>query len=197
MKYRNMVGALIYLITSRPDIVHATCYCARYQARPTEKHLREVKRIFQYLKNTINMGLWYPKDTDFNLTAFSDSDHADCLDTRKSTSGGIQFLGGVSQLVVKEAGMHFNIFNRSRGVMSISCNLVQHSHTKHIDVRYHFIKEQVKKGIVELLFVRTEYQLADLFTKALPEYRFKYLFRRLGMRCLTSEELEVLVNESA
>ncbi|GKA66965.1 retrovirus-related pol polyprotein from transposon TNT 1-94, partial [Tanacetum coccineum] len=93
-KYRSMVGALMYLTTSGPDITYATCYCARYQARPTEKYLREVKRIFRYLKNTINMGLWYPKDTDFNLTAFSDSDHAGCLDTRKSTSGGIQYLGG-------------------------------------------------------------------------------------------------------
>ncbi|GKA92176.1 uncharacterized mitochondrial protein-like protein [Tanacetum coccineum] len=63
-KYRSMVGALMYLTTSRPDIVHATCYCARYQARPTEKHLKEVKRIFWYLKNTIHMGLWYPKDID-------------------------------------------------------------------------------------------------------------------------------------
>ncbi|GJQ88907.1 retrovirus-related pol polyprotein from transposon TNT 1-94 [Tanacetum coccineum] len=93
-KYHSMVGALMYLTTSRPDIVHVTCYCTRYQARPTEKHLKEVKRIIRYLKNTINMGLWYPKDTDFELTAFLDSDHAGYLDSRKSTSGGIQFLGG-------------------------------------------------------------------------------------------------------
>ncbi|GKC63724.1 retrovirus-related pol polyprotein from transposon TNT 1-94 [Tanacetum coccineum] len=93
-KYRSMVGALMYLTASRPDIVHATCYCARYQAKPTEKHLTAVKRIFRYLKNTINMGLWYPKDTGFKLTAFSDLDHAGCLDSRKSTSGGIRFLGG-------------------------------------------------------------------------------------------------------
>nr|GEV94698.1 putative ribonuclease H-like domain-containing protein [Tanacetum cinerariifolium] len=93
-KYRSMVRALMYLTTSRPDIVHATCYCARYQAKPTEKHLTVVKRIFRYLKDTINIGLWYPKDTGFELTAFSYSDHAGCLDSRKSTSGGIQFLGG-------------------------------------------------------------------------------------------------------
>ncbi|GKD80224.1 retrovirus-related pol polyprotein from transposon TNT 1-94 [Tanacetum coccineum] len=72
-KYRSMVGALMYLTASRPDIVHATCYCARYQAKPTEKHLTAVKRIFRYLKDSINAG---------------------CLDSRKSTSGGIQFLGG-------------------------------------------------------------------------------------------------------
>nr|GEX28754.1 retrovirus-related Pol polyprotein from transposon TNT 1-94 [Tanacetum cinerariifolium] len=93
-KYQSMVGALMYLTASRPDIVQATCYCARYQAKLTEKHLTVVKRIFWYLKDTINMGLWYPKDTGFELTAFSDLDHAGCLYSRKSTSGGIQFLGG-------------------------------------------------------------------------------------------------------
>nr|GEW89299.1 hypothetical protein [Tanacetum cinerariifolium] len=93
-KYRCMVGALMYLTTSRSGIVHATCYFAHYQARQTEKHLKEVKRIFRYLKNTINMGLWYPKDTGLELTAFLYSDHAACLDSRKSTSGGIQLVGG-------------------------------------------------------------------------------------------------------
>nr|GEU33144.1 integrase, catalytic region, zinc finger, CCHC-type, peptidase aspartic, catalytic [Tanacetum cinerariifolium] len=97
-------------------------------------------------------------------------------------------------------GCHFDkipMYCDSKASIAISCNPVQHSRTKHIDVRYHFIKEKVEKGIIELFFVRTEYQLADLFTKALPEERFKYLVRRLGMRCLTLEELEVLANESA
>ncbi|GKD07680.1 hypothetical protein Tco_1187365 [Tanacetum coccineum] len=94
MKHHSVVGALMYLTASRPDIVHATCYCACYQAKPTEKHLTAVKRIFRCLKNTINIGLWYPKETGFELTVFSDSDHAGCLDSHKSTSGGIQFLGG-------------------------------------------------------------------------------------------------------
>nr|GEW96109.1 hypothetical protein [Tanacetum cinerariifolium] len=178
MKYCSMVEALMYLTTSRPDIMHAICYCARYQANPTEKHLTAVKWIFWYLKDTIHMGLWYPKDTSFNLTAFSDSDHAGCLDSRKSTSGGIQFLGGdklVSWLSKKQ-----------------DCTSMSSAETE-----YHFIKKHVEKGIVELFFVKTEYQLADLFTKALPEERFKYLVRQLGMRCLTLEELEALANESA
>ncbi|GKE64424.1 uncharacterized mitochondrial protein-like protein [Tanacetum coccineum] len=93
-KYRSMVGALMYLTASRPNIVHETCYCVRYQAKPTEKHPTAVKRIFRYLKDSINIGLWYPKDTGFELTAFLDSDHAGCLYSRKSTSGGIQFIGG-------------------------------------------------------------------------------------------------------
>nr|GEV25800.1 retrovirus-related Pol polyprotein from transposon TNT 1-94 [Tanacetum cinerariifolium]GEY55116.1 retrovirus-related Pol polyprotein from transposon TNT 1-94 [Tanacetum cinerariifolium] len=97
-------------------------------------------------------------------------------------------------------GFHFDkipMYCDSKVAIAISCNPVQHSRTKHIDVRYYLIKEKVEKGIVELFFVGTEYQLADLFTKALSEDRFKYLVRRLGMRCLTTEELEVRANESA
>nr|GFA17761.1 Gag-Pol polyprotein [Tanacetum cinerariifolium] len=87
-KYHSVVGTLMYLTASRPDIMHATCYCARYQVKPTEKHLTTVKRIFRYLKDTIYMGLWYAKDTGFELTSFLDLDHTGCLDSRKSTSGG-------------------------------------------------------------------------------------------------------------
>nr|GFA14639.1 retrovirus-related Pol polyprotein from transposon TNT 1-94 [Tanacetum cinerariifolium] len=92
-------------------------------------------------------------------------------------------------------GFHFDkipMYCDSKAAIAISCNPVQHSRAKHIDVLYHFIKEKVEKGIVELFVVRTEYPLADLFTKALPVERFKYLVRRLGMRCLTPAELEAL-----
>ncbi|GJR78583.1 hypothetical protein Tco_0149368 [Tanacetum coccineum] len=92
-KYHSMIGALMYLTSSRPDIVHATCLCARYLAKPTEKHLKEVKRIFRYLWETVNMGLWYTKDSGFELTGFSDADYVGCKDTFKSTSGGAQLLG--------------------------------------------------------------------------------------------------------
>ncbi|GJS48856.1 retrovirus-related pol polyprotein from transposon TNT 1-94 [Tanacetum coccineum] len=157
---------------------------------------------------TINMGLWYPKGSGFELTAFSDADHAGCIDTRKSTSGGIQFLGdklvswmskkqdctamssaeaeyvalsaSCAQVMwmrtqLKDYGFNYNkipLYCDSQSAIAISCNPVQHSRTKHIHTRYHFIKEQVKNGIIELYFVRTEYQLADMFTKALPEDRF-------------------------
>nr|GEW09860.1 uncharacterized mitochondrial protein AtMg00810-like [Tanacetum cinerariifolium] len=92
-KYRSMIGALTYLTSSRPDIVHATCLCDRYQAKTTEKHLKEVRRIFHYLWGTINMGLWYMKDSGFELTRFLDADYAGCKDTFKSTSSAAQFLG--------------------------------------------------------------------------------------------------------
>ncbi|GJT84560.1 retrovirus-related pol polyprotein from transposon TNT 1-94 [Tanacetum coccineum] len=91
-KYRSMIRGLMYLTASRPDIAYATFVCARYQARPIDKHLQEVKRIFRYLRQTINMGLWYSKDSGFKLIAYTDADHAGCNDDCKSTSGGIQFL---------------------------------------------------------------------------------------------------------
>nr|GEZ75700.1 retrovirus-related Pol polyprotein from transposon TNT 1-94 [Tanacetum cinerariifolium] len=163
-KYSSMVGALLYLTASRPDTMLATY-----------------------------------------------SDHAGCLDSRKSTSGGIQFLGGdklvswsskkqdctlmsfaeveyvslsacCAQVLwmrtqLTDYDFHFDkipMYYDSKAAIAISCNPVQHPRTKHINVRYHFIKEQVEKGIVELFFVGTEYQLADLFTKALLVERFKY-----------------------
>nr|GEU44661.1 hypothetical protein [Tanacetum cinerariifolium] len=97
-------------------------------------------------------------------------------------------------------GFNYNkipLYCDSQSAIAISCNPVQHSLTKHIHTRYHFIKEQIENGIIKLYFVRTEYQFADMFTKALPEDRFKYLVRRIGMRCLTPAELEVLAKESA
>ncbi|GKB46999.1 hypothetical protein Tco_0897752 [Tanacetum coccineum] len=179
------------------------------------------------------MGLWYPMDSGFELTTFSNADHAGCLDTRKNTSRRIQFLG--EKLVswmskkqdctamstaeaeyvalsascaqemwmrtqLKDYGFDYNIiplYYDSQSAIAISCNPVQHSCTKHINVRYHFIKEQVERGIIELYFVRTENQLADLFTKSLQQDRFEYLVRRLGMRCLTPAEIEVLAKETA
>nr|GEV42389.1 copia protein [Tanacetum cinerariifolium] len=231
--YHSKIGSLMYLTSSRPDKVQAICHCARYQPRPTKKHLKEVKRIFRYLRVTVNMRLWYPKGSSFGLKDFSDADHVGCIDSRKSTSGGIQLLGdklvswmskkqnctamssaeaeyvalfaSCAQVMwmrtqLQDYGFNYNkipLYCDSQSAIAISCNLVQYSHTKHIHTRYNFIKEQFKNGIIELYFVRTEYQLADMFTKALPEDRFKYLIRRIGMRCLTPSELEVLANESA
>nr|GEX24815.1 retrovirus-related Pol polyprotein from transposon TNT 1-94 [Tanacetum cinerariifolium] len=197
-KYRSMIGALMYLTFSRLDI------------------------------GTINTGLWYTKDSGFELIGFSDVDYTGCKDTFKSTSGGAQLLGeklvswsskkqDCMALSTTEAeyaslsaccaqvlwmrtqltdyGFHFNkiqIYCDSKSAIAISCNLVQHSRTKHIAVCYHFIKEHVEKGTIELYFVKTDYQLADIFTKALPTDRFNYLVHRLGMRSLSPKKLEHL-----
>nr|GFA28450.1 uncharacterized mitochondrial protein AtMg00810-like [Tanacetum cinerariifolium] len=129
--YRGMIGTLLYLTASRPDLQFAICMCARYQARPTEKHVHAVKRIFRYLRGTVHRGLWYLKDSSVALTAFADVDHA----------------------------------------------------------------EQVENGVIELYFVNTEYQLADLFTKALGRDRIEFLTTKLGMRSFTPEMLKKLMNE--
>nr|GEY88129.1 putative ribonuclease H-like domain-containing protein [Tanacetum cinerariifolium] len=91
--YRSMIGSLMYVTSSRPDIMFATCMCIRYQANPNEHYVSAVKKIFCYLKGTINLGLWYLKDSGFDLTAYSDTDHAECHLDRKSTSDSVQFLG--------------------------------------------------------------------------------------------------------
>ncbi|GJS07075.1 retrovirus-related pol polyprotein from transposon TNT 1-94 [Tanacetum coccineum] len=231
--YRGMIGTLLYLTASRPDLQFAICMCARYQARPTEKHLNAVKRIFRYLKGTVHRGLWYPKDSSFALTAFADADHAGCQDTRRSTSGSIQLLGDrlvswsskrqksaaissteaeyialsswccaqdlwmiTTQLT--DYGFGFNkipMYCDNKSAIALCCNNVQHSRSKHIDIRFHFIKEHVENGVIELYFVNTEYQLADIFTKALGRERIEFLINKLGMRSFSPDTLKQLADE--
>ncbi|GJW41101.1 retrovirus-related pol polyprotein from transposon TNT 1-94 [Tanacetum coccineum] len=136
--YRGIIGTLIYLIASRPDLTFAVCMCARYQEKPTEKHLHAVKRIFKYLRGTVNRGLWYPKDSSIALTAYADTDHVGCQDTRR---------------------------------------------------------KQVKNRVVELYFVNMEYQLADIFTKALGRERIEFLINKLVMQSFTPKTLKQLADE--
>ncbi|KAJ9547779.1 hypothetical protein OSB04_020322 [Centaurea solstitialis] len=193
--YRGMIGSLLYLTASRPDIMYSTCLCARYQAEPKESHLTAVKRIFRYLKGTPNMGLWYSKDSGFDLTAYSDSDFAGCKIDRKSTTGGCHLLGGKLQeyscaqvLWLRNQLQDYDIqlskipiYCDNTSAIAIANNPVLHSKTKHIEVRYHFIRDHVMNGDIELHFVPTEYQLADLFTKPLDVTRFNMLLSELGI----------------
>nr|GEW83281.1 hypothetical protein [Tanacetum cinerariifolium] len=214
-RFRSMVGSLMYLTASRPDLVCVVYMCARYQASPTKKHLEALKRVFWYLKGTINWGLWYSKYIAMVLTAYANADHAGCKDTQRSTSGSAQFLGNKlvswsskklkstaistieaqyismsgccaqilwirSQLL--DYGFVFNkipLYCDNRSAIALCYNNLQHSRSKHIDIRHYFIREQVEKGVVELYFVTTDYQLADIFTKALPRKRFEFLLPRL------------------
>nr|GEW39012.1 uncharacterized mitochondrial protein AtMg00810-like [Tanacetum cinerariifolium] len=139
------------------------------------------------------MGLWYLKDSSFVLTAFSDVDHAGCIDSRKSTSGGIQFLGDklVSWMSNKQNYTAMSSAEAEYVALSASCTLVMWMRTQLQDNGFNYNK------ISLYCDSQTEYQLADMLTKALPEDRFKYLVRRIGMRCLTPAELEVLAKEAA
>ncbi|KAI3763409.1 hypothetical protein L1987_53867 [Smallanthus sonchifolius] len=184
--YRSMIGSLMYLTASRPDIMFAVCQCARYQANPKLSHLNVVKRIFKYLKGKPRLGLWYPKDSEFNLFAFTDSDHGGCNLDRKSTTGGCQFLGErlvswqckkqttvststaeaeyvaasacCSQIIwmqhqLLDYGLNFcdsPIFCDNEAALQIVKNPVQHSKTKHIDIRVHHIRDCFERKLMHL-----------------------------------------------
>ncbi|GJT02075.1 retrovirus-related pol polyprotein from transposon TNT 1-94 [Tanacetum coccineum] len=211
-QYRGMIGSLMYLTTSRLNIQFSTCLCARYQANPKESHLIAVKRIFTYLKGTHSLGLWYPKCSGFDLKGYSNSDYAGCNMDRKSTSGACQLLGG--KLVCWSAKKHQSvamssaeakyvavaglpIFCDNTSAIAISNNPVLHSRTKHIDIRYHFIRDHVLKGDIELHFIPSQYQLADIFTKPLDEPSFKRLIIELGMLNIDSKlEASALLKET-
>nr|GFB50414.1 hypothetical protein [Tanacetum cinerariifolium] len=140
--YRSMIGSLMYVTSSRPDIMFVTCMCARYQANPNKHHVSAVKRIFHYLKGTINSGLWYPKYSGFDLTAYSDADHAGCHLDRKAESNYVAVSGCCAQVLwmrtqLTDYGFFYDkvpIYCDSNSAIAISCNPVQHTRRKHIDV---------------------------------------------------------------
>ncbi|GMI76746.1 hypothetical protein HRI_001343900 [Hibiscus trionum] len=219
--YRSMIGSLLYLTASRPDIMFSVCLCARFQASPKESHLVAIKRIFRYLIDTPTLGLWYPKDSTFSLHAFSDADYGGCKIDRKSTSGTCQFLGSMlvswfskkqnsvalstteaeyislgsccaQVLWMKQQLLDYGVKMETiplrcdnTSAICLTKNPIQHSRTKHIEIRHHFIRDYVSKNDVVIEFVDTLNQLADIFTKPLDKDRFWTLRRELGLTCLS------------
>jgi hypothetical protein len=215
--YRSMIGSLLYLCASRPDIMLSVGVCARFQAAPKESHLVAVKRIFRYLVDTPSFGLWYPKGSNFVLHGFTDSDWAGDRVERKSTSGACQLLGRslvcwsskkqncislssaeaeyiaaascCAQLLwmrqtLKDYGLEFDnvpLLCDNESAIKIAHNPVQHTRTKHIDIRHHFIREHVSHGDIDLSYVGTKDNLADIFTKPLDEARFRELRHELNI----------------
>ena len=215
--YRSMIGSLLYLTASRPDISYSVGVCARYQGNPMESHVTAVKRIIRYVNSTLEYGIWYSKDTKANLVGFSDADWAGNADDRKSTSGGCFYVGNnlVSWLSKKQNSISLStaeaeyiaagscctqllwmkqmmsdygfemerltIYCDNTSAINISKNPVQHSRTKHIDIRHHFIRELVEQNALTLEYVETANQLADIFTKSLDSIRFDSLRKSLGV----------------
>jgi len=216
-EYRSMIGSLMYLTASRPDIMFAVCQCARYQANPKLSHLTAVKRIFRYLKARPKLGLWYPKNPEFDLYAFADSNYGGCDIDRKSTSAGCQFLGDrliswqckkqqtvststaeaeyvaasacCSQVIwmqhqLQDYGLQFldtPIFCDNDAAIAIVKNPVQHSKTKHIDIKIHFIRDCYERKLIHLAQVHTDNNVADMFTKPFSKARFDVLVGFLKM----------------
>jgi hypothetical protein len=215
--YRSMIGSLLYLCASRPDIMFSVGMCARFQSSPRESHETAVKRILRYLLDTPNYGLWYPHGTSFDLVGYSDADWAGCKMDRKSTSGTCQFLGRslvswsskkqncvasssteaeyiaagscCAQLLwmrqtLKDYGVICDkvpLLCDNESAIKIAHNPVLHGKTKHIEIRYHFIRDHVEKGDIAIKYVNTKHQLADMFTKPLGEARFKELRGELNV----------------
>jgi hypothetical protein len=187
--YRSMIGSLLYLCASQPDIMLSVCMCARFQANPKEVHLRDVKRIMRYLVYTPKFGLWYPKGSTFDLIGYFDVDYAGCKIDRKSTSGTCQFLGRslmswaskkqnsvalstaeaeyiatghcCAQLLWMRQTLRDYSYKLSKvpllcdneSAIRMVDNPVEHSRTKHIDIRYHFLRDHQQKMISKLLML--------------------------------------------
>ena len=216
-EYRSMIGSLLYLTATRPDIHFAVCLCARFQASPRVSHLQAVKRIFRYLKYTLEFGLWYSACSSLDLVAYSDADFAGCRVNRKSTSGTCHFLGtslicwsskkqcsvaqsttqaeyvaaasSLSQILwikytMRDFGINYStipLMCDNTSAISLSVNPVFHCKMKHVEVRHHFLRDHVEKGDVEMRFIDTENQLADILTKPLDATRFAFLRGELGV----------------
>ncbi|WJX51639.1 hypothetical protein P8452_37816 [Trifolium repens] len=221
--YRGMIGSLLYLTASRPDILYSVCLCARFQSDPREPHLTAVKRIFRYLKGTTNLGLLYKKSLDSKLVGFCDADYAGDKIERKSTSGNSQFIGEnliswaskrqttialstaeaeyisaakcCTQLLwMKYQLEDYNIAESSiplycdnTAAIHLSKNPILHSRAKHIEINHHFIRDHVQKGTINIQFIDTDHQWADIFTKPLAIERFDFIKKNLNMHFISEE----------
>ncbi|CAL9026795.1 unnamed protein product [Prunus brigantina] len=218
-QYRWIVGSLLYLTATRPDIMFAASLLARFMHCPTSKHLGTAKRVLRYVKGTLDYGLEYVKGKGAVLIGYCDSDWSGSVDDNKSTSGyafsfgsGVFAWASVKQNCVALSTAEAEYISASEATtqavwlrfvledfgelqteatplhcdnisaIAITRNLVFHQKTKHIDRRYHFIKDALQEGVVDLIYCPTNEQLADIFTKALAKDRFCYLREKLGVK---------------
>ncbi|KAK6122209.1 hypothetical protein DH2020_044049 [Rehmannia glutinosa] len=166
---------------SRPDILHVVCLCARFQSNPKESHMSAVKRIFRYLKGTIQYGLFYPKNEKFSLKGYSDSDYAGNIDDRKSTSGSCQFLGNclVSWFSNKQNCVSLSTAEAEYISAAFCCTQLLWMKQTLADYKCSF--ENVPIFCDNISDISTDKQLADIFTKPLCESRFEELKNELGL----------------
>ncbi|GJV76609.1 putative ribonuclease H-like domain-containing protein [Tanacetum coccineum] len=180
------------LLKDANDIMFTVCVCARFQVNPKVSHLHAVKRIFRYLKGQPKLGLWYPKDSPFDLVAYIDSDYVGASLDRKSTTGAEyiaasnccgQVLWIQNQLL--DYGYNFmntKIFIDNKSTICIVKNLVFHSKTKHIEIKHHFIRDSKEKKLIQMIKIHNRtIDVADLLTKAFDVSRFQYLIASIGM----------------
>lgn len=221
--YREAVGSLMYLsVGTRPDISHAVAMASRYLEKPTIAHENAVKRIFKYLKNTLNFGILYVSDEKSQIIGYSDADHAGDIETRRSTSGyAFKYSDGIiswtserqksvsistmeaEYIAASEATRELVWLNRlfgeilaknvnesilfmdNQSAIRLIKNPEFHKRSKHIDVRYHFIREKYEQNEFVLEYISSKEMIADIFTKAVPKEQFIYLRALTGIMCKT------------
>ena len=218
-RFRSLIGSLLYLTATRPDIMYATSLLSRFMQNPTQIHYGAAKRILRYLQGTKDYGIWYkPTTTKSKLYGYTDSDWAGSVDDMKSTSGYVFTLGSgvfswaskkqdtVAQSsaeaeyiaaansanqaiwlrrILEDMGEKQNeatqIFCDNKSTIAMVKNPVFHGRTKHIAIKYHFLREVSAKREIELHYCKTEEQVADIFTKALPRPKYEFLRNMLGV----------------
>lgn len=216
--YKQMVGSLMYLTATRPDLMFVVCLISRFMEKPTQLHLQAAKRILRYLRGTIELGIQYKKGVEEKLFAFTDSDYAGDLDDRKSTSGYVFMLGSRAvswsskkqpvvtlsttevefivaascacqaiwvRRILEKLGQTQEkctvIFCDNSSTIKLSKNHVMHGRSKHIDVRFHFLRDLTKDGAIRLMHYSSEDQVADIMTKPLKLENFSKVERQLGL----------------
>ena len=217
--YRSLVGKLLYLTATRPDIMFSTSLLSRFMNNPSYIHLGVAKRVLRYIQGTMELGIKFWKNTEIKLIGFCDSDWGGCADDMKSTSGFAFSLGsGVfswcskKQQTVAQSSAEAEYVSASlatshaiwlkriledmgekqeqvttlhcdnKSAIAMAKNPVHHSRSKHIALKHHFIREAIEDGEIQLEFCRSEQQLADLFTKALPKEKFQLLREAIGVQ---------------
>jgi hypothetical protein len=223
--FKQLVGSLMYLTVTRPDLMYVVCLIARYMANPREEHLLIAKRVLRYLRGTVELGIFYKRSSSLNMAAYlvgyTDSDYARDSDDRKSTSGYVFLLNGsavcwssrkqsIVALSSTEAeyvaatssachcvwlkgmleelsllkGTCVDILCDNSSAIKLSRNPVMHRRTKHIDVRFHYLRDLTNEGVIKLEFCGTKDQIADIMTKPIKLDQFEKLRDSLGVRVL-------------
>ena len=221
--YRKIVGSLLYLTATRPDLMYSASLLSRFMSCPTKKHMGIARRVLRYVQGTLDYGIEYTRGKSATLIGYCDADWGGSEDDSRSTSGyAFSFGGGVfSWASVKQSTVALStveakyvsaseataqaiwlrfvledfgemqaeatpLYCDNTSTISMAKNLVFHQKTRHINRRYHFIRESLKEGLIDVKFCRGEVQLADIFTKALPKDRFNYLRLNLGVKPISN-----------